>query len=327
MGLPWARYFNPARFLNSAPDEQRYLDRINQALLWAGLAAGAIAIVLGILLARTLTRPVRELTTAARAMAKGDFKQTVPVRSKDELGELATAFNQMSVDLDQANQARRQMTADVAHDLRTPLTVLSGYLESMQDGVLEPTPARLALLNNEVQHLNRLVDDLRTLSLADAGELSLHRQPVSPTTLLARVASSFEHPAAQKGVALKTEIAPDLPEINVDTERMVQVLSNLVSNALKHTPEGGEIRMAASAEPEAVMIRVEDTGSGITPEALPFVFKRFYRGDTSRQREDGDSGLGLAIARSIVEAHGGKIMVESELGVGTNFTITLPEGT
>ena len=170
----------------------------------------------------------------------------------------------------------------------------------------KPTPTRLALLNNEVQHLNRLVDDLRTLSLADAGELSLHRQPVFPTSLLARVASSFEHPAAQKGVALRTEIAPNLPEINVDTERMVQVLSNLVSNALKHTPAGGEICMAASAEPDAVMIRVEDTGSGITPDALPYVFKRFYRGDTSRQREDGDSGLGLAIARSIVEAHGGR---------------------
>ncbi len=183
-------------------EEQRYLDRITQALLWAGLAAGAIAAVLGALLARTLTRPVRELTVAARAMAKGDLKQQVPVRSRDELGELAESFNQMSVDLDQANQARRQMTADIAHDLRTPLTVLSGYLESMQDGVLEATPKRLALLNSEVQHLNRLVDDLRTLSLADAGELTLHRQLVSPASLLERVASSFEYPAAQKGVEL-----------------------------------------------------------------------------------------------------------------------------
>ena len=306
-------------------EEQRYLDRITQALLWAGLAAGAIAIVLGALLARTLTRPVRELTVAARSMAKGDLKQQVPVRSRDELGELAASFNQMSVDLDQANQARRQMTADIAHDLRTPLTVLSGYLESMQDGVLAATPKRLALLNNEVQHLNRLVDDLRTLSLADAGELPLHRQLVSAASLLARVASSFEHPAAQKGIELRTEMAPNLPEINVDTERMVQVLSNLVGNALKHTPAGGEIRLLASAEPYAVIIQVKDTGSGISPDALPYVFKRFYRGDSSRQREDGDSGLGLAIARSIVQAHGGTIVVESEVGVGTEFRIMLPE--
>lgn len=324
-GMIVGTVFQSGQVPELSPDEQRYLDRITQALLWAGLAAGAIAIVLGALLARTLTRPVRELTVAARAMAKGNLKQQVPVRSRDELGELAESFNQMSVDLDQANQTRRQMTADIAHDLRTPLTVLSGYLESMEDGVLEATPKRLALLNSEVQHLNRLVDDLRTLSLADAGELPLHRQLVSPAALLERVASTFEHPAAQKGVEIQTEIAPNLPEINVDTERMVQVLSNLVGNALKHTPAGGEIRLLASAEPNAVMIQVQDTGSGIAPDALPYVFKRFYRGDSSRQREDGDTGLGLAIAQSIVQAHGGTIMVESKLGVGTKFRIMLPE--
>ena len=323
-GIVVGTVFRSGQVPELTADEQRYLERINQALLWAGLAAGAIAIVLGVLLARTLTRPVREMTAAARAMAKGDFKQTVPVRSQDELGELATAFNQMSVDLDHANQARRQMTADVAHDLRTPLTVLSGYLESMQDGVLEPTPERLALLNSEVQHLNRLVDDLRTLSLADAGELSLHRQLVSAATLLARVASSFEHSTAQKGVELKTEIAPKLPEISVDTERMVQGLSNLVGNALKNTPTGGEIHLKASAKSNAVVMQVQDTGSGIAPDALPYVFKRFYRGDASRRREDGDSGLGLAIARSIVEAHGGEITVASQVGEGTTFSISLP---
>jgi signal transduction histidine kinase len=207
--------------------EEKYVARINQALLIATVGGVLLALILGLLLARTLTRPVRELTAATRAMAKGELEQQVPVRSRDELGELTTAFNQMSADLTRSNQSRRQMTADIAHDLRTPLTVLAGYLESLRDGVLKPTRERFDVMHQEAQHLQHLVDDLRTLSLADAGELSLNRQLIPPQDLLERLATAYEHTSRQKNFTLSVQAAPDLPEIQVDVDRMVQVLENL----------------------------------------------------------------------------------------------------
>ncbi len=304
-------------------DEQRYLERINLALLYAALAAGVIAVVLGIILARSLTRPILELTSASRTLAQGEFGQQVPVRSHDEIGQLAEAFNQMSTDLEDATRMRRQMTADIAHDLRTPLTVLSGYLESMREGWIEPTPARFDLLFNEVQRLNRLVTDLRTLSLADAGELSLHMQPVMPIELLDRVAEIYHHLAELQDIEIVVE-ATSAPAIQTDPERMVQVLGNLVSNALRFTPDGGIIKLWAKSDGEATLLAVQDNGAGISAEALPHIFDRFYRSDSSRSVEEGESGLGLAIVKSIVEAHGGSISVESERGVGTTFVISIP---
>lgn len=302
-----------------------YLARTYQALLIAALGATATALLLGILLARTLTRPLRELTAATRAMAKGKLKQQVSVRSQDELGELATAFNQMSADLARANQLRRQMTADIAHDLRTPLTVMTGYLESLRDGVLKPSTARFEVMYNEAQHLQRLVEDLRTLSLTDAGELLLHRQPVAPQALLEHGAAAFRHRAEQQNVTLQVNTDHGLPEINVDPERMAQVLGNLISNALRYTPEGGQITLSARQQADAVVLAVQDNGVGISPEALAHVFERFYRGDASRQQQDGESGLGLAIARSLVETHGGRITANSDgIGCGSTFSIYLP---
>ncbi len=304
--------------------EQRYLKRTNQALLLAALSATMIALLLGVLLARSLTRPLRELTTAARAVARGDLEQQVAVRSRDELGELTEAFNQMSTDLARATQSRRQMTADIAHDLRTPLTVIGGYLESMRDGVLQPTPDRLEMMQTEVHHLQRLVEDLRTLSLADAGELTLHKHEITPEILLMRVADTYQLPAEKLGVALQARITPDLPLVRVDEERMVQVLGNLVSNALRYTPNGGQITLEARRGDDSVLLSVQDTGIGITSEDLSRIFERFYRADQARQQSEGESGLGLSIARSIIEAHGGTIAVESEMGRGTKFTISLP---
>lgn len=306
------------------PVEQRYLERTNKALLLAGLSATVIALLLGVLLARSLTRPLRELTTAIRAMARGDLEQQVDVRSRDELGELTVAFNQMSTDLARATQSRRQITADIAHDLRTPLTVIGGYLESMRDGVLKPTPDRLEMMHTEVHHLQRLVDDLRTLSLADAGKLTLNKHEITPDNLLMRVADIYQLPAENIGVTLQVRIAPDLPLVHIDEERMVQVLSNLVSNALRYTPSGGQITLEAGRCDDSVLLSVQDTGMGITSEALSRIFERFYRADRARQQSEGESGLGLAIARSIIEAHGGTIAVESEMGRGTKFTIALP---
>ena len=303
--------------------ELQYLNRTNMALLYAALGAALVALGLGTILARTLTHPLRDLTTAIHAMAKGDLKQHVPVKSHDELGELAVAFNQMSADLDRLNLSRRQMTADIAHDLRSPLTVIGGYVESMRDGVLKPTPERLDTIHSEVQHLQRLVEDLRTLSQADAGELTLNREALVPLALLERMAKSYSHLAARKKVALEVLAEPNLSEIRLDPDRMAQVFGNLISNSLRYTPEGGQILLSARQEKETLIFSVQDNGQGISTEALPFIFDRFYRADPARLQGN-ESGLGLAIARSIVEAHGGSISAESEVGQGTKVSLVFP---
>jgi len=315
--------------IGSAPPlsepEQQYLDRTNQALLLSAVGATALALLLSGVLARTLTKPMRELTGAIRATAKGRLGIAVPVRSRDEIGELTAAFNQMSADLAHSNQLRRQMTADIAHDLRTPLTVIGGYIESLRDGVLKPNPARLDVMHQEVQQLQRLVEDLRTLSLADAGELKLNRQRIAPQALLEQTAATFRQQAGQKSIALQVTAEPGLPDIAVDEIRMAQVLGNLVSNALRYTPNGGRIVLSARRQAEHVVLSVEDNGAGIAPEALPHVFERFYRADPSRQQSESESGLGLAIAKSLVEAHGGTIAVASDgIGQGSTFSARFP---
>lgn len=317
--------------------EEYYLAGINRALFYSAIGAAAVALVLGILLARGLTRPLRELTIAIREMAKGKLGQQVPVRSEDEIGELAESFNQMSMDLFHAYEARRRMTADIAHDLRTPLTVLGGYLEAMQDDVLRPTPERLETMNTEIQGLILLVEDLRLLSLVDSGNLILNREWTGPQELLERTAAAFSHQADEQFVQLLVESNSDLPQVFVDSERMAQVLGNLVTNALRFTPEGGVIRLQCSvisgqlsavngqATDQYLRITVTDTGQGIPADMLPQIFKRFYRGSQAREQSHGETGLGLAIAKSIVETHGGSINVESEgQGKGSAFTILLP---
>jgi two-component system sensor histidine kinase BaeS len=306
------------------PPDVAFLDRVTwAAAISAGIAA-LIALVLGILLARTLTRPLRELTAATQAMARGTLHQRLTVRSRDEIGELATSFNQMSMDLARASQLRKQMTADLAHDLRTPLSILRGYTEGLQDGRLLGAPHLYTIMHGEVEHLQRLVEDLRVLSLADAGELPLNQRAVDPTALLERTGLAYVVQAEQHGIALRVEAPASLPSVAVDTDRMTQVLNNLVSNALRYTTEG-EIVLGAQADDTHVRLTVRDTGSGIAPADLPFVFERFYRADKSRQRSESDtSGLGLAITKALVEAHDGTISVESTLDHGTTFTITLP---
>jgi signal transduction histidine kinase len=266
------------------------------------------------------------------------------VTSRDEIGELVGAFNQLSRDLARATQLRRRMTADVAHDLRTPLTVIAGYLEALRDDVLKPTPERFAAMYSETQLLLHLVEDLHTLSLADAGELSLQRARIAPRQLLERVASTYQHAAEQGGVALRVCADDDLPEICADAEQLTRALGNLVSNALRYTPPGGTIVLGARCETNGerrttneaevvpfvlrpssfVVLDIRDTGVGIAAEHLPAIFERFYRADPSRQEATGGSGLGLAIVKSIVEAHGGQVGVESAPGQGTTFTIALP---
>lgn len=306
------------------PREQQYLTRTNQALLIGAVGAVAVALLVGLVLSRHFLRPLTELTEAIRAVRQGELSQQVQVRTNDELGELAQAFNQMSAEIHRANQLRKQMTADIAHDLRTPLTVIMGYLEGLRDGTLKPTPPRFDAMYNETIVLNRLIDDLRTLSLADAGELKLMRQAVAPSELLEQVQQSFE-PLAEEGQVTLT-VAPDdsLPNVQVDRERIVQVLANLVSNALRYTPAGGKVMLKAHKRGDDVQIVVSDTGSGIEADKLPNIFERFYRVEESRYQSRGESGLGLAIAKSLVEAHQGTITAESRVGAGTSIIITLP---
>jgi signal transduction histidine kinase len=303
--------------------ELDFLARMQRALIWGALGATIVALLIGIFLARTISRPVRELTGATKRVASGELGVQVPVRTSDELGELANSFNHMSADLAQSNQARRQMTADVAHDLRTPLSVILGYTEALSDGKLQGTPQMYDVMHSEAQHLSHLTDDLRFLSLADAGELPLQRRDVDPLELLNRTAAAHHAAAEQKQIDLQVQVAPNLPNIHVDPERMAQVLGNLTSNALRHTPTGGSVILSAVDGEKGVQLQVIDSGSGIDAADLPYIFHRFYRGDRSRQ-QNGESGLGLAIAKSIVEAHGGRITAESTFGVGTTFTITLP---
>jgi two-component system sensor histidine kinase BaeS len=257
-------------------------------------------------------------------MAAGKLDQQVQVRSRDEIGQLAVSFNQMTRDLAQASQARKQMTADLAHDLRTPLTILRGYTEGLKDGRIQGSAALFGVMHSEVEHLRHLVEDLRVLSLADAGELPLNRRAIDPSALIERAGLAYIVQAEQSGVALQVCPASDLPSILVDTDRLTQVLNNLVSNALRYTAHGA-ITLSACHEGAQVLLRVSDTGSGIAPEDLPHIFDRFYRADKARQRDDGGaSGLGLAIAKAIIDAHSGVITVNSTLGQGTTFTITLP---
>ena len=309
-------WFNPA--------ENLFLQRTNQALALGALGALFVAMVIGALLAQTLTRPLQALTNAAQKIAQGQLEQQVEVTSQDEIGELALAFNRMSQEVARSNQMRRQMTADIAHDLRTPLTVIGGYVESMRDGVLQPTEQRLALIYTEIERLQRLVGDLRVLTQADAGELPLNPQSIAPVQILERAAQIYQHHAEQQQVTLTAQAPAELPNIRVDEARMLQVLDNLISNALRYTPPGGQITLGAHISPGGVTLSVRDTGSGIPPEELPLIFNRFHRADKSRHTETGQSGLGLAIVRALIEAQHGRVWAESREGAGTVVFMEMP---
>ncbi|MHB8855627.1 MAG: sensor histidine kinase [Bellilinea sp.] len=304
--------------------ETLFLQRTNRALILAMFGALLVALLIGLVLARNLTRPLQALTVAARKIAGGQLDQHVEVTSDDEIGELSTAFNQMSREVARVNQQRRQMTADIAHDLRTPLTVISGYVESMRDGVLQPTTQRLDLIYTEIGRLQHLVTDLRMLSQADAGELALEPVAIDPAAALDHTAEVFQHHASQKGVALRVEVESALPVVRVDEARFMQVMDNLISNALRYTPEGGVITLGARQQKNGIEFSVSDTGSGIEPDALPLIFDRFQRGDQSRHADGNESGLGLAIVKALVEAHGGKVSAESIVGRGTTIRLWFP---
>lgn len=312
----------PKHISRFSPEEALFLERTNQALLISIFTGLLVAVVIGTILARGLTLPLRELTKASEKIAEGHLEQEVKVTSQDEIGQLAAAFNQMSREVARVNASRKQMTADIAHDLRTPLTVIAGYIESMQDGVLQPTPERFELIYKEIERLQNLVGDLRMLSQADAGELTLHPQKIQPKALLNQAAALFQHHAERYSVTITVDAPDDLPEIKVDEARMMQVLDNLISNALRYTPENGRVVLGGHMVNGKVELSVEDNGCGIAPEELPLIFDRFHRADKSRHTDEGESGLGLAIVKALVESQGGKVWAESEVGAGSAFKMS-----
>ncbi|KAB8140475.1 HAMP domain-containing protein [Chloroflexia bacterium SDU3-3] len=303
---------------------------VARSFVLAALLLLGFLLLLAVLLSRWLARPVRGVTSAALLVAGGQLDTQVAGARVRELDDLASAFNTMARSLSDADRQRRQLTADVAHELRTPLSIIKGRLEGVQDGIYQATPEQIGQLLDETALLERLIEDLRVLALAEAGQLPLYREPMDPTDLLAAARASFAAQAAERQIALSYEAADDLPLIDIDPQRMQQVLGNLLANALRHTPAGGsvglraELRGGGKGQPPSVAISVRDTGAGIAPDDLAHIFERFWRADQARTRGTGGTGLGLAIARQIVVAHGGDISAESERGAGTCLTITLP---
>ena len=303
---------------------QRLAGSTKLFLLWGGLLAVASALVLTFVLSRRISAPIQALTLAARRLGQGDFSQRINFLGKGELRELSQAFDSMASDLQRAEKLRRDMVADTAHELRTPLSNIRGYVDAIQDGMVKPDAAVLRSLGEEVTSLSRLVDDLQELALADAGELKLVCQTEDITRLINQVVAAVQAKATAKGVPVSIYVPDNLPLVNIDAHRISQVLRSLLENALAHTTKGGSIVVTAGQQGSWVEISVADTGKGIPAEDLPNVFERFYRVDKSRARATGGSGLGLTIAKYLVEAHGGKIEARSESGKGSCFSFTVP---
>jgi signal transduction histidine kinase len=307
-----------------AEAQQAYYQRMANYLWIAGGAGVVIALFLGWLLSRQTVGPLGVIAGAARRVAAGDLDQKVNVKGYGEVSELGASFNNMAETLRHDRDLRRNMTADIAHELRTPLSILQANIEGMQDGVVPVDAGTLASLHAETVELTRLVEDLRTLSLAEARKLSFEYQQTDLAGLARRVADELKARALRQNVEIRVSAPSEMPLLSVDPSRTTQVLRNLLDNALRYSPEGGAIEVALGSGKEAATFSVTDQGPGIAEEHLPFIFERFYRVDRSRARATGGSGLGLAIAKQLTEAQGGKITAESSVGRGSTFKVTLP---
>ena len=299
-------------------------DATNRSLVLAGAGAGLIGLLLVSLLSQRMLGSVRSLTAASREMGAGDLSQRVPEGGRDEVGQLARTFNAMAGKLEDAERQRRNMVADVAHELRTPLSNIQGYVEAVRDGVLEPDRATMGTIHQQVLYLADLVEDLRLLTETEADDFRLNREPGSLVETLRESVEGARAKAEASGIALNIDLPAEAPKMAFDRTRIAQVVGNLLDNAVRHTPTGGTVTVSAAVQESGASVTVADTGEGIPADVLPFVFDRFYRADPSRSRATGGAGLGLTIARKLVEAHGGSIRVESESGRGASFTFDLP---
>jgi len=299
------------------------------ALLYSLMVAGAVAMVVAaassVFVSRRIVEPLANMTAATRRIASGRYGERVPVGTSDELGELSESFNAMAKTLEDTEQRRLDLISDVSHEMRTPLSTIEGYMEGLIDGVVQPSEETWGMVHGEAVRLRRLVDDLQELSRAEAGRLVLWEEVVGPRDAARRAAERLAPLFEEKGVALGTEAPEELPPVLADPDRLAQVLTNLLGNALRHTPKGGSVTVDAARRGDVALFRVEDTGEGIAPGHLPHVFERFYRAEQSRSRAGGGAGVGLAISKALVEAMGGRIWAESAgAGKGAAFTFTLP---
>jgi len=317
----------------------RFNDAVNEALTRAALAASIAAVVVSIFISRQVVAPVREMMTASRHIAEGQYDQRVQIAGDptdgDELAQLAISFNQMAEKLSQTEDLRRQLIGDVSHELRTPLTAIKGSMEGLLDGVLPPTPETFQTIHREADRLQRLVDDLQELSRVEVGAVPLNLEPQNIAPTIESVVQRLRPQFQEKGISLDLDILPSLPIVLFDGDRLSQVLINLLGNALQHTAAGGKVSVHCSVvrgkthqqstTDQCILITVKDSGTGISAEHLPHLFTRFYRVDKSRSRAVGGSGIGLTIAKHLVEAQGGHIWAESEgIGKGSTFMFTLP---
>ena len=312
----------PRPVISRPPDN--FLLATGRSVLLAALAAGAVGVVLGTILFRRITQPLSALQKAAETVETGQLAARVPVKSRDEIGKVAEAFNQMTARLERQQQLRKQMVGDIAHELRTPLSVMQGTIEAMLDGVLRPNKTELRNLHAETRRLTRMVEELRTLSLADEGQLRLELIEVDPAALVEQVTHAMRSMAKERNVHLIAQVDRHMPVLHADSDRLAEVLGNLIGNALRYAPDGGRITVSAHSGGGRVTLSVSDNGPGIPEADLPFVFERFWKGDKSRSRGSGGSGIGLAIVKQLVELHGGTVSVESTLGEGTTFHVSLP---
>ncbi|MCK4598478.1 HAMP domain-containing protein [Candidatus Bipolaricaulota bacterium] len=305
------------------PAEEEFLASAKRSALLGGGIASGIALLLSAFLISQVLSPLRLLSRATERIAHGDLTQRVALKARDEFGQLGTSFNRMIDNLRRSETIRQTMTADIAHELRTPVTIIQGNLEAILDGVYQPTAETIAPIYEETLHLGRLIDDLRDLALAEAGELRLNKEPTDLVTLVNQVTEMVSS-SLERGPELHVRVDHSLPKVSLDPKRIRQVMANILSNALRHTPATGEIWVEVLQEGGEVELRVTDSGPGIPPEDLPHLFERFYRGDQARSRSEGGSGLGLAIAKQWVEAHGGRIWAENNEQTGARFVVRLP---
>ncbi len=301
-----------------------YIARVNRTLIWVGSIAVLMVLVVALWQSRSIVQPLQEMADAARQLARGNYQQRVAVERNDELGDMANAFNQMASDLSQQSELRRQMMADVAHELRTPLSVLRIDLESMEDGLMEASAENVRALQSEVSYLSNLVDDLRMLSLADAGDLKIEKTPLELNSLVREMVERQQNAARERKIILKASYSEKEIFVMGDPLRLSQVLVNLLSNAIQHTQQTQEISTKVEIDKQTAIVSVTNYGTSIPQEDLERIFERFYRLERSRNRDQGGSGLGLSIARSLINAHGGKIWAESVQGESTTFKFSLP---